>query len=222
MVEVLMANGPANGPPRYAEQADGRTNDGRNNRNPADETADSQDGGGARVDGGAVPPTREQIDELNRMAEQTLHTSITATTPEGIALEAARLATLAERAWLEQREKALEERARNIPTSSRNRRQLFPNNNNQNFHVLRTPVQNLVAATQLADTLQPSGSATEGLRHIQVLLKVAMAQNSAITQSHDRIHSRSVRADTTQSAHSPHVQRRPRASPPPDGMAPPR
>lgn len=121
-----------------------------------------------------------------------MQTPIAMNTPEGVALEATRLATLAERTCLEKREKALKECARNIPSSSRNRRQLFPNNNTQNYHILRTPVQNLVAATRIADTLQPSGSAAERLRHIQALLKAAMAQNSVVTQSHNWIHSKYV------------------------------
>lgn len=58
-------------------------------------------GGGAQVNGSAPPLTREQIDKISRVTEQTLHTQITVTTPEALALESACLATLAERAHLE-------------------------------------------------------------------------------------------------------------------------
>lgn len=82
---------------------------------------------------GVVPLTREQTQELSRLAEQTLQTPIATNTPKGVALEAARLATLAERARLEQREKALEARAREISSSSRPRRQLWPNETHKTF-----------------------------------------------------------------------------------------
>ena len=40
--------------------------------------------------------TREQSDELQRINEQALHTLVTGTTPEALAMESAHLATLAE------------------------------------------------------------------------------------------------------------------------------
>lgn len=55
---------------------------------------------------------------------------------------------------------------------------------------------------------------------MHTLLKAALEHNTSVTQSHNRIHSISDRAETTQSAHSPHVAYRPTASPLPRGAAP--
>src|SRR3954463_11563498 len=127
-----------------------------------------------------------------------LHTSIVGETPEARALEDARLANLAERTRLDNLQRALDERARQrVPESSR--RQLF-----QPPQVYRTPVQNLASAARIAESIQPSQSeAGRGLMQIRALLRAAGDQNSAVSQSRNRIHSRSVAADTVQSAHSP-------------------
>jgi hypothetical protein len=71
--------------------------------------------------------TSEQRDELHHRNMEALHTPIMGETSEARALEAARLATLAERARLENLQHSLDERARRqIPESSRRQRQLFP------------------------------------------------------------------------------------------------
>jgi hypothetical protein len=116
-------------------------------------------------------------------------------TAEAQALEATRLR-------LEELQKSLDERARQRPqVSSRRHRQLFPPADNP--EVYRTPIQNVAAAAKIADSIQPSNSeAGRGIEQIRALLGAARQQNSAISQSRNRIHSKSPRADTVQSAHS--------------------
>ena len=99
--------------------------------------------------------------------------------------------------WLENLQHALDERSRQrIPESSR--RQLFL----PQTQVYRTPIQNVTAAARIAESIQPSQSeAGRGLMQIRALLRVAGEQNTAISKSQNRIHSRSVVADTVQSAH---------------------
>ena len=79
-------------------------------------------------------------------------------------MEAARLATLAERARVENLQHSLDERARRqIPESSRRHQQLFL----PEPQVYRTPVQNLAAATSIAESIPPSCSkAGRGLMQI--------------------------------------------------------
>ena len=80
-----------------------------------------------------------------------LHTPIAGETPEAHALEDARLANLAERTRLENLQRALDERARQrIPDPSRC--QLFK----PPTQVYRTPIQNLAAATCIAESIQLS------------------------------------------------------------------
>ena len=80
-----------------------------------------------------------------------LHTPIIGETPKAQALEEARLANLVERTRLENLQRALDERAREqIPESSR--RQLFP----PPPKVYRTPIQNLIVAARIAETIHPS------------------------------------------------------------------
>ena len=79
-----------------------------------------------------------------------LHTPIVGGTPEARALEEVRLANVAERARLENLQRALDERARQrIPEASR--RRLF-----SPTQVYRTPIQNLAAATRIVESIQPS------------------------------------------------------------------
>src|SRR4051812_28017372 len=139
-----------------------------------------------------------QREELRCRNMDALHTPIVGETPEARALEDARLANLAERTRLENLQRALDERARQrAPESSR--RQLFPPT-----QVYQTPVQNLAAAARIAESIQPSQSeAGRGLLQIRALLRAAGNQNSAVSQSRNRIHSRSIAADTVQSAYSP-------------------
>lgn len=80
-------------------------------------------------------------------------------------LESMCLATLAERTCLEQLQKTLKDCASQQASPSRNRRLLFLNNENRNYRVLHTPLLNLAAATQIANSIQPSGSVVgEGVR----------------------------------------------------------
>lgn len=144
------------------------------------------------------PLTSLQREELRRWNMDALRTPIIGETPEARALEDARLANLAERTRLENLQRALDEQARRrAPESSR--RQLFPPT-----QIYRTPVQNLAAAARIAESIQPSQSeAGRGLLQIRALLRAAGDQNSAVSQSRNRIHSRSVATDTVESAHSP-------------------
>jgi hypothetical protein len=102
-----------------------------------------------------------------------------------------RVANLAERTRLDNLQHALDERAQErIHESSR--RQLFP----PPTQVYRTPIQNLTAAARIAESIQPSQSeAGRGLLQIRALLRAAGDQNSAVSQSRNRIHSRSIAAD---------------------------
>ena len=95
--------------------------------------------------------TSQQREELHRRNVEALHTPVVGETSEAQALEEARLANLVERTRLENHQHALDERARQrIPESSR--RQLFP----PPTQVYRTPIQNLTAATRIAESIQPS------------------------------------------------------------------
>ena len=147
------------------------------------------------------PLSSQQREELHRCNEEALHTLIIGETAEARALEDVRLAMLAERTRLENLQHSLDERARRLITGSRRRsRQLFP----LKTQVFRTPIQNLAAAACIAESIQPSRSeAGRGLEPIKTLLRAAGDQNSVVSQSWNRIHNRSVRADTVHSAHSP-------------------
>lgn len=118
---------------------------------------------GDGTQGGAIDLTREQIAAWARDAEQTLQTPIDTSIREGIHLEAAHLATLAERQCLRHLEKILRAPAQDILGTSRPRRKLFLSDDTSAFPVLRNPMQNLAAATQIADMIQHSGSATENI-----------------------------------------------------------
>ena len=158
-----------------------------------------EDGG----DGGSDPShVREEYrpeslssqrrEELCRRNMDALHTPIVGETPEAQALEQARLANLAERTRLENLQRTLDDRARQrAPESSR--RQLFP----PPTQVYRTPIQNLAAASRIEESIQPSQSeAGRGLMQIRDLLRAAGEQNTTVSQSWNRIHSRPVVADT--------------------------
>ena len=181
--EALMVNGPRS-PPGFTRE-------------------DGGDGGGdpshAHEEYLPEPLNLLQREELRRRNMDALHTPIVGETPEARALENARLANLAEHTRLENLQRALNEHARQrVPETSR--RQLFPSPT----QVYRTPIQNLAAAARIAESLQPSQSeAGRGLMQIRDLLRAAGDQNSAVSQSRNRIHSRSVAANIVQSAHSP-------------------
>ena len=145
------------------------------------------------------PLDSQQREELRRRNMDVLHTPIVGETPEARALEDARLANLAERTRLENLQRALDERARQRILDS-SRRQLFK----PPTQVYRTPIQNLAAATRIVESIHPSQSdAGRGLLQIRDLLRATGDQNSVVSQSRNRIHSRSVAANTVQSAHSP-------------------
>ncbi|KAI5002896.1 hypothetical protein ZWY2020_027546 [Hordeum vulgare] len=66
-----------------------------------------------------------------------------------------------------------------------------------NVELFRTPLLNLAAAAKIVDSLQPTDSeAGRGIEQIRALLHTAQQQNSAVSQSHNRIHNSSVRANT--------------------------
>ncbi|KAI4983988.1 hypothetical protein ZWY2020_040778 [Hordeum vulgare] len=66
-----------------------------------------------------------------------------------------------------------------------------------NVEVFRTPVLNLAAAAKIADSLQLTDSeAGRGIEQIRALLHTAQQQNSAVSQSHNRIHNSFVHANT--------------------------
>ncbi|KAI5013213.1 hypothetical protein ZWY2020_028167 [Hordeum vulgare] len=66
-----------------------------------------------------------------------------------------------------------------------------------NVEVFRTPVLNLAAAAKIAASLQPTDSeAGRGIEKICALLHTAQQQNSALSQSHNRIHNSSVHTNT--------------------------
>ena len=136
---------------------------------------------------------------------EALQTTIVGETPEAWALEVACIATLAERARLENLQQALDDRARrHVPSSSRRHRQLFPTVPKDDCQVFCTPIQNVVADAHIAESIQLSRSvAGRGLQQIRALLRAAREQNSAISQSRNRIYISSVVADTIQSTRSP-------------------
>ena len=87
-------------------------------------------------------------------------------------MEAARLTDLAERQCLAELENTLERQAREVARlrHSRTSRQLRGNGEGGPFRALDTPMENLIAATRIANSLQPSGSAAEGIEHLAFLL----------------------------------------------------
>ena len=99
---------------------------------------------------------------------EALQTPIIGETAEAWALEAVRLATLAERTRLENLQQSVDDRTRRlIPESNRSPRQSFP----LETQVFRTPIQNLAAAARIAESIQPSRSeAGRGLEQIRALL----------------------------------------------------
>ncbi|KAE8775622.1 hypothetical protein D1007_51851 [Hordeum vulgare] len=110
--------------------------------------------------------TEQQWEELRRRGEHALRTPITGNTPQEIALEKACLSNLVERECCERIQQSLDAHAaRDQRSSTRNRRQLFPNDRPRHIEVMQTPLLNLAAATWIADYIQPSDSMTvEGIR----------------------------------------------------------
>src|SRR3954468_5114682 len=130
------------------------------------------------------PLTREE-QEAAKAAERMLQTPIDTSTPEGQHLEAARQTNLAERQHLAELQNTLEHQAREVARlkQSRTSRQLLGGGEEGPFRALNTPMENLVAATRIANSLQPSGSAAEGIEHLAFLLRKAVEQNAEVSQS---------------------------------------
>ena len=99
----------------------------------------------------------------------------------------------------------LEQHAREIAQlkQSRTSRQL-QNREGEPFRAMDTPVENLIAATRIANSIQPSGSAAEGIQHLAFLLQKAVEQNAVVSQSLQRVHSQAPPAGTSQSVHTPY------------------
>ena len=114
------------------------------------------------------PLNSQKREELHRHNAEVLQTPIIGETAEARALEAVRLATLAERTRLENLQHSLDECARRlISESSRRPRQLFL----PETQVFRTPIQNLAAAARIGGYIQSSRSeARRGLEQIRTLL----------------------------------------------------
>ncbi|KAE8774515.1 hypothetical protein D1007_53107 [Hordeum vulgare] len=146
----------------------------------AAENSPTRDGGERCHDNGShyvpQPLIVQQREELRRRSEQALHTPITGNTLEEITLENACVANLAKREQLERLQQSLEARAaRDQPSSSRTRPELFTNDHTRHIEMMRSPLLNLVVATQIVDSIQPSDTpAEEGIWQIQALLKTAL------------------------------------------------
>src|ERR1044071_1235981 len=138
-----------------------------------------------------------------------LQTPIATSAPEGQRLEAAQLTNLAERQRLAELQNTLEHQAREVARlkQSRTSRQLRGGGERGPFRALDTPMENLMAATRIANSLQPSGSAAEGIEHLAFLLQKAVEQNAEVSQSLQRIHSQPPLTGTSQSVYTPRRNR---------------
>ena len=141
--------------------------------------------------------TQEEQEE-QEASERVLRTPIDISTPVGSSLEAARLTNLSERTRLAELQDTLEQQAREISQlkQSRTSRQL-QNHEGEPFRAMDTPMENLIAATQIANSIQPSGSAAEGIQHLAFLLQKAVEQNAVVSQSLQRVHSQVPLAGTS-------------------------
>lgn len=113
-----MAGTEPRGPPCYSGTRDGHvgTSCGNNNDNHGSDHSPHHDPYNPQA------LTREQSDELRQVNEQALLTPVAGMTPEALAMESARLATLAERDRLERLQRELDDRTRQQPSSSRHKR----------------------------------------------------------------------------------------------------
>ena len=137
--------------------------------------------------GGPSRPPRPLTQEDKEEAEAAgllLNTPIDTSTPEGRGLEAARLTNMAERERLAELENTLERQAREVARlkQSRTSRHLR-GHEREPFRAMGTPVENLIEATRIANSMQPSGSAAEVIQHLAFLLQAAVDQNAAFSQS---------------------------------------
>src|ERR1044071_5276622 len=138
-----------------------------------------------------------------------LQTPIATSAPEGQHLEAARLTNLAVQQRLAELQNTLEHQAREVARlkQSRTSRKLRGNGERGPFRALDTPMENLLAATRIANSLQPSGSAAEGIEHLAFLLQKAVEQNAEVSQSLQRVHSQPPLTGTSQSVYTPRRNR---------------
>src|SRR4051812_6633468 len=212
MAEVCMAGTPS---PQVSPQRGG----GNRNNEPTRDNEEAQLGGRGRQRisafrrlelGGSSrqPPTREE-QAAAEAAERMLQTPIDTSTPEGQHLEAARQTNLAERQRLVELQNTLEHQAREVARlrQSRTSRQLRGGGEEGPFRALNTPIENLIAATRIANSLQPSGSAAEGIEHLAFLLQKAVEQNAEVSQSLQRLHSQPPLTGTSQSVYTPRRNR---------------
>src|ERR1041385_7329494 len=99
------------------------------------------------------PLTREEREEAEA-AERLLNTPIDTSTPEGRGLEAARLTNLAEREHLAELENTLERQAREVARLRQSRTSCqLQGPGREPFRAMGTPVENLIAATRIANSL---------------------------------------------------------------------
>src|SRR3954462_10096240 len=206
MAEVCMAGTP---PPQASPQRGGGNRDneeaqlGGRGRQRISAFRRLELGGSSRQ-----PPTREE-QAAAEAAERMLQTPIDTSTPEGQHLEAARQTNLAERQRLVELQNTLEHQAREVTRlrQSRTSRQLRGGGEEGPFRALNTPMENLIAATRIANSLQPSGSAAEGMEHLAFLLQKAVEQNTEVSQSLQRVHSQPPLMGTSQSVYTPRRNR---------------
>src|SRR3954470_10068331 len=113
---------------------------------------------------------------------------------------------LAERECLAELETTLEHQDREVARlrQSRTSRQLRGQGDGEPFRALDTPMENLIAATRIANSLQPSGSAAEGIQHLAFLLQKVVEQNASVSQSLQCVHSQPPPTGTSQSVHTPY------------------
>src|SRR3954468_4542550 len=206
MAEVCMAGTP---PPQASPQRGGGNRDneeaqlGGRGRQRISAVRRLELGGSSRQ-----PPTWEE-QAAAEAAERMLQTPIDTSTPEGQHLEAARQTNLAERQRLIELQNTLEHQAREVARlrQSRTSRQLRGGGEEGPFRALNTPIENLIAATRIANSLQPSGSAAEGIEHLAFLLQKAVEQNAEVSQSLQRVHSQPPLTGTSQSVYTPQRNR---------------
>src|ERR1041385_7497134 len=99
------------------------------------------------------PLTREEREEAEA-AERLLNTPIDTSTPEGRGLEAARLTNLAERERLAELENTLKRQAREVARLRQSRTSCqLQGPGREPFRAMGTPVENLIAATRIANSL---------------------------------------------------------------------
>src|SRR3954462_10879221 len=161
------------------------------------------------LEGSSRQPLTREEQEAAEAAEQMLQTPIDTSTPEGQHLEAARQTNLAERQRLAELQNTLEHQAREVARlrQSRTSHQLRGGGEEGPFRALNTPMENLIAATRIANSLQPSGSAAEGIEHLAFLLQKVVEQNAEVSLSLQRVHSQPPLTGTSQSVYTPRRNR---------------